>query len=156
MKCKVDERALAKHFADSVWHGEYHHIDLDTIGKTMLSAIPRDAGFKVVLTGEGSDEHFSGYPFMAQDFLLEPDFSCPTSTLTKDVERRNEMRKTAEKAFARQAAILGFSGESDHGNESCWAYHQANKNQNAQYCLRPVLCTSSQFCPVGHCKMVRA
>lgn len=87
MKCKVDEQALAEHFADSIWHCEYHHIDLGPVGKTMLSAVPRDAGFKVVFTGKCSDEHFSGYPFMAQGLLLEPDPSCPTLTLSKDAER---------------------------------------------------------------------
>ena len=33
----------------------------------------REKGFKVVLTGEGSDEHFAGYSFFITDYLRETD-----------------------------------------------------------------------------------
>lgn len=92
-----------------------------------MSSVPRDAGFKVVLTGEGSDEHFAGYSFTPQDFLLEPDLSWPTSTLVKDIERLNKMQSTAADAFTRQAAALGVKGKTFKWDETIWAYNQANR-----------------------------
>lgn len=48
---------------------------------------------------------------------------------------RSEMLKVAEEGFARQAAVLGFSGESYHWDESCWAYNQANKTRTPNIVL---------------------
>lgn len=93
----------------------------------MLSSIPRDAGFKVVLTGEGSDEHFAGYHFTSWDFLLEPDLSWPASTLTQDTKRLNQMQQAAVELLGRQTAALGVKGEKFRWNEACWGYHQVNR-----------------------------
>lgn len=38
--------------------------------KYLLSRAVRDAGFKVVLTGEGSDEALAGYPHLRRDWIL--------------------------------------------------------------------------------------
>lgn len=84
LKTKVDESVLAHSFADSAYHCEHHNFDLNSVGKFALSTLPREHGFKVVLTGEGADEHFAGYPFFPSDFLREPDLSMPESTLAKD------------------------------------------------------------------------
>jgi asparagine synthase (glutamine-hydrolysing) len=50
---------------------------LNGVGKFLLSAFVRDQGYKVVLTGEGSDEHFGGYPFFHADYLREADLATP-------------------------------------------------------------------------------
>ena len=39
------------------------------VAKYLLSRAVRDAGFKVVLTGEGSDEVLGGYPHFRADML---------------------------------------------------------------------------------------
>lgn len=96
-------------------------------GKTILSSIPREAGFKVVLTGEGSDEHFAGYPFTPRDFLLEPDLSWPASILVQDTERLDQMQQEAVELFDRQAAALGVKGDKFGWDETYPAYHQANR-----------------------------
>lgn len=64
------------------------------MGKFALSEVTRDSGFKVVLTGEGSDEHFAGYiPFLAE-FLREPDLAWPHTALSsKDSLRRGILEK---------------------------------------------------------------
>jgi asparagine synthase (glutamine-hydrolysing) len=61
LKTRVDEEALAAGFADSAYHCEHHNFDLNSVGKYILSELPHENGFKVVLTGEGADEHFAGW-----------------------------------------------------------------------------------------------
>ena len=53
---------LAANFADAACHSEQHNPDLNSVGKFCLSMLPREEGINVVLTGEGSEEHFGGYP----------------------------------------------------------------------------------------------
>lgn len=50
----------------------------------MLSKAPREQGVKVVLTGEGADEHFAGYPLLFPDYLAESDHSWPFYNLLED------------------------------------------------------------------------
>ncbi|KAL9552932.1 hypothetical protein MBANPS3_003548 [Mucor bainieri] len=74
---EVTESDLLDNFEDSVWHVEQFHFNLNSVGKFMLSKMVRDQGYKVILTGEGSDEHFGGYVHFQADYLLEPDLSAP-------------------------------------------------------------------------------
>ncbi|HEX7477192.1 MAG TPA: asparagine synthase (glutamine-hydrolyzing) [Polyangiales bacterium] len=66
----VSEDLLADRFADAVWHCETIIANGNAVAKFILSEKVRDYGFKVVLTGEGSDELFAGYPSFRQDMLL--------------------------------------------------------------------------------------
>lgn len=68
-KAHMSESSLADDFEDAVYHIEHHTHDLNFVGKYALSRLPRKLGFKCVLTGEGSDEHFAGYPLYGPDFL---------------------------------------------------------------------------------------
>ncbi len=69
----MSESELASHFEEATYHVEHHNQDLNFVGKYALSEVPRRHGYKVVLTGEGSDEHFAGYPLYLPDYLREPD-----------------------------------------------------------------------------------
>lgn len=75
LKKHMDEAALADNFEDAVYHIEHHNNDLNFVGKYALSELPRQHGYKVVLTGEGADEHFAGYPLYLPDYLREKDAS---------------------------------------------------------------------------------
>ncbi|CAF1307723.1 unnamed protein product [Adineta steineri] len=77
-KLCVSEADLSNAFDDAIWHFEAPVQELCGIAKYLLSRLVRDSGFKVVLTGEGSDEHFAGYSFFMPDYLREPDtsFNC--------------------------------------------------------------------------------
>lgn len=70
--CRVDVRAddLADHFADAVRHAECPLANANVIAKYLLSRAVRDAGVKVVLSGEGSDEIFAGYAHVRRDLVL--------------------------------------------------------------------------------------
>jgi asparagine synthase (glutamine-hydrolysing) len=66
----IHQSDLADHFADAIWHSEALCINAHGVAKFVLSRAVRDAGYKVVLTGEGSDEILGGYPPFRRDMLL--------------------------------------------------------------------------------------
>jgi asparagine synthase (glutamine-hydrolysing) len=66
----IRQADLAEHFADAAWHAETMFINAHGVAKYVLSRAVRDAGYKVVLTGEGSDEVLAGYPHFRRDMLL--------------------------------------------------------------------------------------
>src|SRR5215470_7542284 len=63
-------RALADAYSDAVWHAETPFVNGHGVAKFLLSRAVRDAGIKVVFTGEGSDEMLGGYAPFRRDVLL--------------------------------------------------------------------------------------
>ncbi|MEA3178470.1 MAG: hypothetical protein QOI59_1993 [Gammaproteobacteria bacterium] len=61
---------LADHFADAIIQSETFCLNAHGVAKYLLSRAVRDAGLKVVLTGEGSDEILGGYAHFRRDMLL--------------------------------------------------------------------------------------
>ena len=61
---------LAANYSDAVWHAETSFINGHGVAKFILSRAVRDAGIKVVFTGEGADEMLAGYPPFRRDVLL--------------------------------------------------------------------------------------
>ena len=70
--CLIDVRSehMADHFSDAIYHAERPSANAHAIAKFRLSCAVRDSGIKVVLTGEGSDEIFAGYPHFRRDLVL--------------------------------------------------------------------------------------
>ncbi len=66
----ITQTELADHFADAVAHAETLALNAHGVAKYLLSRAVRDAGYKVVLTGEGSDEILAGYPHFRRDLWL--------------------------------------------------------------------------------------
>lgn len=66
----VSERDLADAYSDAVWHAETPFVNGHGVAKFLLSRAVRDAGIKVVFTGEGADEMLAGYPPFRRDVLL--------------------------------------------------------------------------------------
>ncbi|OQR91207.1 hypothetical protein ACHHYP_04901 [Achlya hypogyna] len=64
----VTQNDLTAAFEDAVWHWEAPLNDFNGAAKYLLSRYVQAAGFKVVLTGEGADEHFAGYSMFYPDF----------------------------------------------------------------------------------------
>ena len=71
----MNEEAIALGFEDAIWHCEHHTPDLGYVGKYALSGVTRELGFKVVITGEGADETFTGYQWFLPDVLREADLA---------------------------------------------------------------------------------
>jgi asparagine synthase (glutamine-hydrolysing) len=66
----VTQRALADAYSDAVWHAETCFVNGHGVAKFLLSRAVRDAGIKVVFTGEGADEMLGGYAPFRRDVLL--------------------------------------------------------------------------------------
>jgi len=75
----------ADNFADAIWYSEVPHGNGNSVAKYLLSERVRDYGFKVVLTGEGSDEIFGGYPMFRQDMVR---FHSEGSSSEKDANMK--------------------------------------------------------------------
>lgn len=97
IKKTITEDTLAEDFADAVFHCEHHHFDLNFVAKFALSTLPREHGVKVVITGEGADEHFAGYPYFPAEFLREADESLPNFPLSQNGDLRNEMFQAVQR-----------------------------------------------------------
>lgn len=66
----VSDDVLADDFGRAVLHAETVLNNTNGVAKMRLSRAVRDAGYKVVLTGEGADEILAGYPHFRRDMLL--------------------------------------------------------------------------------------
>jgi asparagine synthase (glutamine-hydrolysing) len=63
----ITGREIADAYADAVWHAETPMFNGHGVAKYLLSRAVRDAGIKVVFTGEGADEMLGGYPYYRAD-----------------------------------------------------------------------------------------
>ncbi|KAJ8114122.1 hypothetical protein ONZ43_g4981 [Nemania bipapillata] len=123
VKKVITEETLAQDFADAVFHCEHHHFDLNFVAKFALSTLPREHGVKVVLTGEGADEHFAGYPYFLAEFLREADEALPDSAISQDFDLREKMfgaiqqgmqdmwRRNGATAYEDRPTLLSIAGE---------------------------------------------
>lgn len=67
---RLDAAHLYDHFAETHWHTERTIYNTLGVAKMLMSRHVRDIGYKVVVTGEGSDELFAGYPSFRRDMFL--------------------------------------------------------------------------------------
>jgi asparagine synthase (glutamine-hydrolysing) len=92
----ITQASLADHFSDAIFHGEALCVNSHFVAKYLLSRAVRDAGYKVVLTGEGSDEVLGGYPHFRADMLRYDSAgqdSTDTEQLLKGLEERNRVSR---------------------------------------------------------------
>lgn len=68
MRLSGDE--LYGHFRETLWHTERTIYNTLGVAKLLMSRHVRASGYKVVMTGEGSDELFGGYPAFRRDLFL--------------------------------------------------------------------------------------
>ncbi|KAJ6541460.1 putative asparagine synthase [Mycena capillaripes] len=69
----LTESDLVDALDDTVWYCEQPIFSFQGPGKFLLSKFAQEKGFKVVLTGEGSDEFIGGYPWLLVDYLRASD-----------------------------------------------------------------------------------
>jgi asparagine synthase (glutamine-hydrolysing) len=87
---------LADHFADAILQSETLCINAHGVAKYLLSRAVREAGYKVVITGEGSDEILGGYAHFRRDMLLynrEGQDPAEIASLLGDLERLNPVSR---------------------------------------------------------------
>ena len=92
----IRQSDLADHFFDATHYAEALCFNAHGVAKYLLSAAVRKAGYKVVLTGEGSDEIFGGYVHFRRDMLLyDNDGQDPATiqALMAQLERSNPVSR---------------------------------------------------------------
>lgn len=82
-KLSLSQQVMSDAFQEAVWHWEMPMVDFCSVAKFLLSKFVRESGFKVVLVGEGSDEHFSGYEAFHIDYLREVNGASTNAALTE-------------------------------------------------------------------------
>jgi asparagine synthase (glutamine-hydrolysing) len=66
----VTGRNIADNYADAIWHAETQMFNGHGVAKYLLSQAVREAGIKVVFTGEGAGEMLGGYSFFRIDAIM--------------------------------------------------------------------------------------
>ncbi|MES9945369.1 MAG: asparagine synthase (glutamine-hydrolyzing) [Candidatus Thiodiazotropha sp.] len=66
----LDASHLYDNFVETLWHTERTIYNTLGVAKLLMSRHVRNVDYKVVLTGEGSDELFGGYPAFRRDMFL--------------------------------------------------------------------------------------
>ncbi|GJL68160.1 MAG: asparagine synthetase B [Nitrospirales bacterium] len=91
---------------DMIWHREDPNISSGGIPHMLLARIAAQQ-VKVVLTGEGSDEIFGGYPWYRVERLLEPFINLPLSVrqLIANIPFLRKKYSRSSRAFASHATM---------------------------------------------------
>jgi asparagine synthase (glutamine-hydrolysing) len=101
---------LADHFADAIIQSETFCLNAHGVAKYLLSRAVRDAGFKVVMTGEGSDEILGGYAHFRRDMLLyHTDGQEPgaVTRLLNELEQNNPVSRGLLLAHGESLPLVG-------------------------------------------------
>ena len=78
----------------TIWHSERTFYNTLGVAKWHMSKRVHELGYKVVVTGEGSDELFAGYPFLKRDHFLHG-LSEPDGSELATLEASNEVFRGA-------------------------------------------------------------
>ncbi|KAJ7457846.1 putative asparagine synthase [Mycena latifolia] len=105
----VDEAALIGSLEESIWHSEQVNTTFHGAGKIILSRYTQSKGFKVALSGEGSDELFGGYGWFPPDYFrnADPAAAALGISLPSDGERRAILQQLEKKSGAPQFSSPG-------------------------------------------------
>jgi asparagine synthase (glutamine-hydrolysing) len=83
-------------FVRTAWHAERTFYNTLGVAKWHMSRRVRECGFKVVVTGEGSDEMYAGYPFFKRDYFLHaPEARAESKGLLARMDASNDAFKGA-------------------------------------------------------------
>lgn len=132
---------LAENFADSIWNCEMFCINASTTAKYLLSRATRDKGYKVVLTGEGSDEIFGGYAHFRQDMLL---YNQERQN-EQDIHKLLEELKLKNKVSAGLLLAEGLSADSLNSCQRVLGFIPSGIKSLSQGYLRSLPLYSSDF-----------
>ena len=89
----VSSQHIADNYRAAVWHAESIFFNGHGVAKYILSKAVRDAGIKVVFTGEGADEMLGGYPPFRRDVLLYNNEGQDPATVQKLLDDMYESNK---------------------------------------------------------------
>lgn len=69
IRLKADD-LYGENYVNTVWYAERTFYNTLGVAKNLMSRRVRECGYKSVITGEGSDELFGGYPAFKRDMIL--------------------------------------------------------------------------------------
>ncbi|MGI0152455.1 asparagine synthase (glutamine-hydrolyzing) [Pseudidiomarina sp. WS423] len=95
---RLNSDDLYDHFVATIWHTERTIYNTLGVAKYLMSQQVNQVGYKVVLTGEGSDELFAGYPAFRKDMFLHGLDHLPESerqAWQQLLEKNNQLFKGA-------------------------------------------------------------
>lgn len=113
----IGQDDLADHFAAATLQSETFCVNAHGVAKYLLSRAVRDSGYKVVLTGEGSDEILAGYPHFRRDMLLynrEGQNPAEVAALLEQLDKLNTVSRGilmpdgAHRSLEQVRRLLGF------------------------------------------------
>ena len=120
---------LYDNFVETIWHAERTIYNTLGVAKMLMSRHVNKAGYKVVVTGEGSDELFAGYPAFRRDMFLHG-----LDTLS-DGERASWEQMLSESNKLFRGAMLAENELHDPALDSLVGFTPA--------CLQPWLASAS-------------
>jgi asparagine synthase (glutamine-hydrolysing) len=109
------EELYGESYIKTVWHSERTFYNTLGVAKWHMSRHVRDAGYKVVITGEGADELFGGYAAFKRDMFLHGITDAEERKKFQALLNQNNALFTgailSEKAMAHPAfdALMGFT-----------------------------------------------
>ncbi|MCA9709715.1 MAG: asparagine synthase (glutamine-hydrolyzing) [Myxococcales bacterium] len=85
------EQLYGRYYARTLWHAERTFYNTLGVAKWHMSRTVHEHGYKVVITGEGSDELFGGYPFFKRDSWLHCISDAERQALVQQLEASNSV-----------------------------------------------------------------
>lgn len=85
------EDLYGDNFLTTLWHAERTFYNTLGVAKWSMSRRVRECGYKVVITGEGADELFGGYPAFKQDMFRH---GLPADSAGKGQDYHRELQET--------------------------------------------------------------
>ena len=94
----ISSQDIVDNYADAVWHAETVFMNGHGVAKFLLSQAVRDAGIKVVFTGEGADEMLGGYPPFRRDVVLYNSEGQDPETVERLIQEMYDSNKATRKS----------------------------------------------------------
>lgn len=127
---------LYDNFEETLWHAERTIYNTLGVAKLLMSRHVNQAGYKVVVTGEGSDELFSGYPAFRMDLFRHGLDTLP------EAERAVMQQMLAESNKLFSGAMLAEDEYDDPALDKLVGFTPS--------CLQPWLSASEHVAPLLH------
>lgn len=83
------EQLYGPYYERTLWHTERTFYNTLGVAKWHMSRVVHEHGYKVVITGEGSDELFGGYPFFKRDLLLHTRSEAERDAMIQQLQTNN-------------------------------------------------------------------
>ncbi len=111
------EDLYGENYIKTVWHAERTFYNTLGVAKNLMSKRVWDSGYRCVITGEGADELFAGYPALKRDMFLHGISHEPESVRAEyqaALERTNSLFKGAilaenQRSHPSWDALCGFT-----------------------------------------------